>query len=109
MPVKPLSREEAETRCKAYEHLAGKRFLQDGTYESIVECVTIAPYDPINKLILLYEYKDYRDCNQAMEFYAGYDYDVVVISKVKKDKDWYTYQNLEEFLTTVNAAEEPVL
>ncbi len=98
MSKKPLSREEAENLSKEYQYLSGREFLDGENNSSTVECVTIAPFDPINKLILLHEYKDCRNCEKAMDFYAGYDFDVVVITLVQKERAYLEYADIASFL-----------
>jgi hypothetical protein len=96
MERKPLTRIEAEQLSLAYQYLQGQLFDHDDG--SIIQCVTIAPFDPINKLIFLYEYRDSANPEEALEFYCGFDFDVIIVAKIEGKQPSLAYRELAAYL-----------
>lgn len=99
-----LSLFKAKELCTAYQQLAGKQVWRHGIPYTI-ECITIGPFDDINKWIFLRQYKEYRCPEQALAFYHVPYYDVLLILR---NDAFYDCMTLKDYLgqKPVNANEE---
>jgi hypothetical protein len=97
MKQKGLTRGHAEEIAKSFQHLVGRPF--GNAEQSAIECVTIAPFDPVYRYIFLTEYKDCSDVSQALAMYPEDRFEVILIARVISDKieilqkDIRTYMN----------------
>ncbi|RYD57671.1 MAG: hypothetical protein EOP56_07805 [Sphingobacteriales bacterium] len=97
MRQRGMVRKHAEEIAGSFQHLVGGSY--GNTQQSKIECVTIAPCDPVYKYIFLTEYKDCNDASQALALYPGNSFEVILIARIISDKiellhkDIYTYLN----------------
>jgi hypothetical protein len=99
MTKSPLSLSQARLVCKEFRYLTGRPYHNELPDILKIDCVSVAPYDEVNKHIFITEYKDCSDPDQALKLYEGKLFDVVVISKIVSDKVEYKYQTLHDYLT----------
>jgi hypothetical protein len=78
-----LSYEEAVQTCAAYQHVVGQTFCGEYREFGQVEAVVIAPYSKLDKWAFTKYYQKFNDAEQALAFYTGREYDVVLIGRDK--------------------------
>ena len=91
----PYSLQEAQKFCAAYQYLVGQSFGKDGN--SIIECITITPFDEVSRerFLILYFLLNNAESALANE-YKGLQYDVLVIARSVTDE----HELLQECLNT---------
>jgi hypothetical protein len=81
LPMKnaPYSLAEAEQLTHEYQYLTGQRFRSEGN--TTIECVTVAPFDEINKKRFIICYLLFNDPLVALKHdYKGLLFDVLVVA-----------------------------
>ncbi|WP_276134996.1 hypothetical protein [Polluticoccus soli] len=102
MEKQPLTRQQAEDLREQFSHLVGQP-LNTGVDDSLViDCVAVVPYDDINRYIYLIDYRECRDVIEALGFYVGPLFDVVLISVMKSDRTQVFYKELRTYLQEQN-------
>lgn len=84
----PFFLEEATSICNEYKKYIGLPLRLQDNNSPIIECVTITPFDLINKekFILYYLlFDDHIQAAQALN-YKGFLYDIVVIARSANDE-----------------------
>ncbi|OSZ79208.1 hypothetical protein CAP35_13410 [Chitinophagaceae bacterium IBVUCB1] len=76
-----LSYDEAVELCAAHQHIVGQLFCGEYREFGQVEAVVIAPANKLDKWAFTKYYQKFNDAKQALAFYTGYEYDVVLIGK----------------------------
>jgi hypothetical protein len=95
MKKAPYSLAEAEELCKEYQHLVGQSFAKDNNL--IIECVTITPFDEVNKQRFLIFYFLFNNAESALsQEYRGFLFDIIVIGRSVTDE----HELLQEDLYT---------
>ena len=95
MKKAPYSLEEAEQMCKEYQHLVGQPFADSS--DLIVECVTVTPFDEVNKKRFLIFYFLFNNAESALSHeYQGLLFDIIVIGRSVNDE----HELLQEDLYT---------
>ena len=79
--------------CHDHQYLVGDVYAEP----DIIACVAVSPLDPLNKYIFNTYFIDSQDPVQALQFYHGPYYDVMVISSTH-----LKYMDLRSFLKTRN-------
>ena len=98
----PFTRLQAKAISEAYQYLLKDPFYGDGgEQKGLIECISIAPYDEINKWIFIQHYKDYRCAGKALEFYHVPYFNVTVISD-RIHTDDFAFADLVTYLHRVN-------
>ena len=95
MKRKSLSLIQAKAICRDFQHLVGKEFDENG---KIIECIAVSPYDDINKWIFSQYFLEKRNCIDALKYYAGPYYDVLVIAAPQLGDKICTYTDLSSYL-----------
>ncbi|MBL7682676.1 MAG: hypothetical protein JNK00_04910 [Flavipsychrobacter sp.] len=83
MKENSLSIAEAKALCKEYQHIVGQPFC--GEYRELgdVKAVVIAPHGKLDKWVFTKYYQKFGNAEQALSFYTGDLYDVVLIGADK--------------------------
>jgi hypothetical protein len=79
MAKEPLSLNEATAMCREFQHLLGHVVLGDNNDFEVIDCVTIAPYRKLDQLLFFKLYKEMKDPEKAISFYALPQYNVIII------------------------------
>jgi hypothetical protein len=93
-----LTLNEATAVCSDYQHLVGRALTTEPTDFSIIECVTIAPHDEVNKWIFANHYFQGEAPQEALGFYACPFYDVILLARYKSDNEKVLYIDLHSYL-----------
>ncbi|RYE24751.1 MAG: hypothetical protein EOP51_06365 [Sphingobacteriales bacterium] len=89
---------QARLVCKQYQHLAGKILLQEPTDFSRIECVAICPFDADEKRTFAYNYLNCGDPHNALEFYKGQHYDILLLARSVSDQSMMVFEELYSYL-----------
>lgn len=73
------TKDEANDICEHYTYLIGTSYIEELKTKGIIECVTIAPYDDLNKWIFFQSYLENRDPVKAIKYYQVPFFDVILI------------------------------
>jgi hypothetical protein len=92
----PVSMSEATEIVKQFEYLKGKSFEPGAEPWFPIEAVAVAPWDDINKRIFIEYYKTKKNPREALRFYQGPYYDVIVICCLK-ESDWYVFKDIASY------------
>ncbi|HXS35163.1 MAG TPA: hypothetical protein VN721_00570 [Flavipsychrobacter sp.] len=95
MEHKALTLIEAKAICKDFQHLVGKEFDKSGT---VIECVIVSPLDDINKWIFSQYYLEKRNNVEALKYYSGPYYDILIIASIKAGDKTCKYKDLRSYL-----------
>lgn len=96
----PLTLNQAVTICEKYQHLKGNVVISDKGDFEVIDCVAIAPYDKLGKMLFFKLYKDIKDAEKAIAFYKDRHFDVVLILRelVPVGDFYYKMIELNEYL-----------
>ena len=98
MKQAPYTLQEAEQLCKEYQYLVGQKFSSDSNL--VIECVTITPFDEINKKRFLILYFLFNNAESALnQEYKGFLFDVIVIGRSLEDEHELLQEDLAVWLT----------
>lgn len=97
-----MNRYKARELSEQYQHLVGSPFMFTNNDWDNIECVTISPYDEINKWVFIHHYKDEGCPKKALEFYKVPFYDVILIARKKVNNAIVHYRNLSGYLMEGN-------
>jgi hypothetical protein len=98
MKKAPYSLAEAEMICKDYQYLIGQSFANGG--KAVIECVTITPFDQINKQRFLIFYFLFNNAESALAHeFKGLLYDLIVIARSTEDEHELLHEDLTTWLT----------
>ena len=86
MKENTLTLEEANNICREYQHLVGRMFCGEYREFGTIEAVVVAPSGKLDKWAFAKYYQRYQQATQAISFYTGDTYDVVLIGR-DKDKN----------------------
>jgi hypothetical protein len=96
MKQKGMTRMHAEEIAKSFQHLVGRPF--GNAEQSTIECITIAPFDPVYRYIFLTEYKDCNDVSQALAMYPDDKFEVILIARVISDKIEILHKDIRTYM-----------
>src|ERR1044071_3681143 len=92
-----LTYAEAKALCLRYQYLVGRALTTEPTDFSIIECVTVAPYDEVNKWIFAHHYMESGHPCEEMEFDHYPFYDVILLARYKSNTS-VLYTDLDSYL-----------
>lgn len=92
-----FTKTEAESICRAYQHLDKQPYIIDGITNGLIECVAVSPFDDINKWYFLQEYKSCRHPVKALQFYKPTFFDVILILQIDGDED-LSFEDIRKYL-----------
>jgi hypothetical protein len=93
----PYTLQEAEQLCKEYQYLVGQKFSSDS--DLFIECVTITPFDEINKKRFLILYFLFNNAESALSHeYKGFLFDIIVIGRSQQDQHELLQEDLSVWL-----------
>ena len=91
---------QAENTCANHQNLIGRKFNPaEENDTTIIDCVTIAPYDPVVKYRFLLDYKNTNDPETSLAFYDGPLFDVILIARIFTNKEIVVYKDLNSYLS----------
>ena len=97
----PYSLPDAEKLCTEYQFLVGKPFAPGSN--SIIECVTISPFDEISRKRFLIYYFLFNNPQSALAHeYKGFLYDILVIARSLQDEHELLQEDLSSWLKENN-------
>lgn len=97
----PYSLSQATMISKDHQHLLGERFSTSGDLR--IECVTITPFDEINKERFLILYFLLNNAERALaNEYDGANYNVLVIGRSVSDPHELQQEDLQTWLIRNN-------
>lgn len=105
MKTQQLSLVEARLLCRQYQHLSGRILLNEPTDLYKIECVAVAPYDDINKWIFAHNYVNGDNLENAMAFYKGPYYDVLLLARNAGDDSVIVYKSLHNYQHTTTTTQ----
>ncbi len=76
-----LSYDEAVAVCRENQHVVGQLFCGEYREFGQVHAVVVAPASKLDKWAFTKYYQKFNDSVQALAFYTGTEYDVVLIGK----------------------------
>ncbi|MCD6062720.1 MAG: hypothetical protein K0R82_631 [Flavipsychrobacter sp.] len=88
---------EAKDLCANYQHLVGHTLTTEPTDFSIIECVTIAPGDDVNKWMIAHDYMERGLTPECAERGPYPYYDVILLARYKSDNS-VLYTDLRSYL-----------
>lgn len=95
MKKAPYTQAEAEALCKEYQNLVGRPFGRGSNL--VIECVTVTPFDEMNKERFLIFYFLFNNASSALSHeYKGLLFDIIVIAHSMQDE----HELLQEDLYT---------
>jgi hypothetical protein len=95
MKKAPYSLEEAQKLCAEYQYLVGQAFGKEKN--SVIECVTIVPFDELSRERFLIFYFLLNNAESALAYeYKGLLFDALVIARSTTD----VHELLQEELVT---------
>jgi hypothetical protein len=80
MDSRPFTLEEATEICEDFEDLLDTEFKVGESPLLLIEQVTIAPFLETDKISFVERYDQMHDTQNALNFYSGPDYDVLLIT-----------------------------
>src|ERR1700744_6169652 len=84
MKKAPYTLQAAELLCKEYQYLVGRKFA--ATSDLTIECITVTPFDEINKKRFLIFYFLFNNAESALSHeYRGFLFDIIVIGRSQHD------------------------
>src|SRR5688572_32284132 len=92
-----LTYAEAKDLCANYQHLVGHALTTEPTDFSIIECVTIAPCDDVNKWIVAHNFMDGGHPSENPEMSRYPFYDVILLARYRSDNS-ILYTDLDSYL-----------
>lgn len=92
-----FNRSTAEAICKAYTYLDKQPYIVSGIRRGIIECVAVSPFDDLNKMHFLNEYKSCKDPVKALQFYTPTFFDVILILQIDGEGD-LSYEDIRTYL-----------
>ncbi|WP_276132267.1 hypothetical protein [Polluticoccus soli] len=97
MREQSLTYAEAKALCANYQHLVGHALTTEPTDFSIIECVTIAPCDDVNKWIVAHHFMEsgYPNANSDVNHHPFYD--VILLARYRSDNS-ILYIDLDSYL-----------
>ena len=90
-----FTREQAEMICYQYQSLVGMPCNNDIRNTGTIECVTVAPFDNLNKWFFIYLYEESGEPEASLSFYESAQYDVILISRINGE---ITFKDLRSYL-----------
>lgn len=84
MKENTLTLTEAIALCHEYRHVVGQLFCGEYREFGTIEAVVIAPSGKLDKWAFAKYYQKFNDATQALSFYTGDTYDVVLIGRDKE-------------------------
>lgn len=102
MAREALSRSEAEKLSEQYQYLVGEQFSTNNDDKYVIDCVTIAPFDDINRYIFMLQYREGFSLADAISQYEGCLFDVVVLTRFVSEKTEIILRDLRSFLIERN-------
>ena len=97
MNLTPFTLEEAEEICEDFEDLVDTEFKIGASPVMLVENVVAAPFASADKDSFAERYFASRDRHDALSFYAGADYDVLVITYEADDDTNFSHIGIRDF------------
>ncbi len=85
MKENTLTLEEAKDICNEYQNLVGRLFCGEYRELGTIEAVVICPYGKLDKWAFAKYYQRYQNAEQAISFYTGDTYDVILIGRDKSN------------------------
>lgn len=107
MTNKPFTLLQASALAKRFRSLTGKIFCNEKNKGTFIECVTIAPYDEINKWMFVQFYAEYRSLHKALAFYAYPYYDVLVLASIHTTSKKIHFDDIRSYLHPAPKTEWP--
>lgn len=93
----PYTLQEAELLCNEYQYLVGRKFSP--TSDLTIECVTVTPFDEINKKRFLIFYFLFNNAESALtQEYRGFLFDVLVIARSEYDEHDLLQEDLHTWI-----------
>jgi len=98
----PITLNKAIALCNKYQHLKGNVVISGKGDFEVIDCITIAPHDKLNKMLFFKLYKEMKDAEKAITFYNDSQYDVILILRelVPIGDFYYKIYDLAEYLET---------
>jgi hypothetical protein len=100
-----FTRDQAEMICYKYQYLTGKPYSTDKQNSWAIECVTVAPFDNLNKWLFIYTYEETDDPEGALFFYGSDQYDVILISRVNGE---ITFTDIRSYMAANHIKTDPL-
>lgn len=97
MREQSLTYAEAKALCANYQHLVGHALTTEPTDFSIIECVTIAPCDDVNKWIVAHNFMECGHPAENTDVHHYPFYDVILLARYKSDNS-ILYTDLRSYL-----------
>lgn len=98
MIKQPFSLQQATALCARFRSLAGKRFFDGNDKGNIIECVSIAPFDEINKWMFVQFYAECRCPNKALAYYQYPFYDILVLAAKNPNSKQVHFKDIRQYL-----------
>jgi len=98
MKKAPYLLSDAEKLCGEYQYLVGQSFAKKG--DTVIECVTIVPFDEVSKKRFLIFYYLFNNAESALsQEYKGLLYDILVIARSVSDEHELLQEDLYTWVT----------
>lgn len=85
MKENSLTLNEANSLCHEYQQLVGRLFCGEYREFGTIEAVVLAPSGKLDKWAFAKYYQKYNNAAQALSFYTGNTYDVLLIGRDKNN------------------------
>lgn len=96
MKKQPLTLEQAGVLAQEYQALVGRPLC--ATEDWLIDCVAIAPADPLNQWLFANIYMDTGCQIQAGQFYRHAAFDVLLISVYNRSLEMVAFKSLRSYL-----------
>lgn len=93
----PFNREDADEVADDFEDLVDTEFTLDKINIYYVDNVVVAPFSQDERARFIKHYLETKDCDDAIAFYEGSDFDVLVIALHVKDDTSYMCVDIRSF------------
>ncbi len=102
MKKPPLTLEQAGVLAYQYQSLVGRPLCD--TKDWLIDCVAIAPADPLNQWLFAHLYMDTGCIVQAGHFYHHNTFDVLLISVYDRSREGVAFKDLRSYLEAAGEA-----
>lgn len=85
MKENTLTLNEAQALCREYQHIVGKLFCGEYRELGTIEAVVVSPSGKLDKWAFAKYYQRFSNWEQALSFYTGSTFDVVLIGRDKQN------------------------
>ena len=97
MALTPFTPEDAAEVCEDFEDLIDTEFKIGTSPVLLIESVAVSPFRDEDKRIFTENYYTTKDNANAIGFYSGHEYDVILITSDPEIEDSYGYMDIRTF------------